>query len=203
MGSCLGGLQGGKCRGSLRGSELGGCAQTRWSHGVPAVRSGFLHLAEALAFRGDVEVIGSTVRALVATLRAGEKCGVEPELIGKGTWACGSRRTRGGSLAAPLAGWPGWHPGPCRPGIGTVSLGRQSEGHRSIPAGATQRSPLPPTVLRGLVEVRSPHLEELLTALFSAASALPASRAVAVVSSLLLQEEGEPAVGQQDADGSR
>lgn len=54
----------------------------------PAVRSGFLHLAEALAFRGDMEVISSTVRALVATLRAGEKCGVEPELISKGTWAC-------------------------------------------------------------------------------------------------------------------
>lgn len=52
------------------------------------MRSGFLHLAEALAFREDMEVVSSTVRALVATLRAGEKCGVEPELIGKGTWAC-------------------------------------------------------------------------------------------------------------------
>ncbi|XP_014390760.1 PREDICTED: integrator complex subunit 1, partial [Myotis brandtii] len=104
------------------------------------VRSGFLHLAEALAFRGDMEVVSSTVRALVATLRAGEKCGVEPELISK--------------------------------------------------------------VLRGLIRVRSPHLEELLTALFSAASALPASRPVAVVSSLLLQEEEPLAAGQQDTDGS-
>ncbi|XP_045432794.1 integrator complex subunit 1 isoform X2 [Pipistrellus kuhlii] len=104
------------------------------------VRSGFLHLAEALAFRGDTEVISSAVRALVATLRAGEKCGVEPELISK--------------------------------------------------------------VLRGLIAVRSPHLEELLTALFSAASVLPAPRPVAVVSSLLLQEEEPPAAGQQDAAGS-
>lgn len=62
--------------------------QARGSHRcVPAVRSGFLHLAEALAFRGDMEVVSSTVRALVATLKAGEKCGVEPELIGKGMWA--------------------------------------------------------------------------------------------------------------------
>lgn len=104
------------------------------------VRSGFLHLAEALAFRGDMEVISSTVRALVATLRAGERCGVEPELISK--------------------------------------------------------------VLRGLIEVRSPHLEELLMALFSAASALPAPRPVAVVSSLLLQEEEPPAAAQQEAAGS-
>lgn len=61
-----------------------------WSHTcVPIVRSGFLHLAETLAFRGDMEVVSSTVRALVATLRSGEKCGVEPELVGKGTWGLG------------------------------------------------------------------------------------------------------------------
>ncbi|XP_036913853.1 integrator complex subunit 1 isoform X2 [Sturnira hondurensis] len=108
---------------------------------ISDVRSGFLHLAEALAFRGDVEVVSSTARALVAALRSGEKCGVEPELVDK--------------------------------------------------------------VLRGLIEVRSPHLEELLSALFSAASAFPASRPVAVVSSLLLQEKEEPpAGGPQDADGS-
>ncbi|KAM7143374.1 integrator complex subunit 1 [Molossus nigricans] len=108
---------------------------------ISDVRSGFLHLAEALAFRGDMEVVSSTVRALVATLRSGEKCGVEPELVGK--------------------------------------------------------------VLRGLIELRSPHLEELLTAFFSAASAFPASRPVVVVSSLLLQEEEGPlAAGKQDADSS-
>uniref|UniRef100_K9IQL1 Uncharacterized protein n=1 Tax=Desmodus rotundus TaxID=9430 RepID=K9IQL1_DESRO len=105
------------------------------------VRTGFLHLAEALAFRGDTEVVSSTARALVAALRSGEKCGVEPELVDK--------------------------------------------------------------VLRGLIEVQSPHLEELLSALFSATSAFPASRPVTVVSSLLLQEKEElPAGGQQDADSS-
>ncbi|KAF6280826.1 integrator complex subunit 1 [Rhinolophus ferrumequinum] len=104
------------------------------------VRSGFLHLAEALAFRGDMEVVSSTLRALVATLRSGEKCGVEPELVSK--------------------------------------------------------------VLRGLIKVKSPHLEELLTALFSATYAVPSSRPIMVVSSLLLQEEEEPpAPGEQDADG--
>ncbi|XP_019493101.1 PREDICTED: integrator complex subunit 1 [Hipposideros armiger] len=103
------------------------------------VRSGFLHLADALAFRGDVEVVSSTIRALVATLRSGEKCGVEPELVSK--------------------------------------------------------------VLRGLIAVKSPHLEELLSALFSATSAVPASRPIVVVSSLLLQEEEAPAPGGQDADG--
>ena len=54
------------------------------------MRTGFLHLAEALAFRGDTEVVSSTARALVAALRSGEKCGMEPELVDKGTgaWAC-------------------------------------------------------------------------------------------------------------------
>lgn len=52
--------------------------------------------------------------------------------------------------------------------------------------------------------MRSPHLEELLTAFFSAASAFPASRPVMVVSSLLLQEKEQPlAAEKQDADGSR
>lgn len=67
--------------------------QASWSpRHVPVVRSGFLHLADALAFRGDVEVVSSTVRALVTTLRSGEKCGVEPELVGKGTWDLGLSR---------------------------------------------------------------------------------------------------------------
>uniref|UniRef100_A0A8C4MU64 Integrator complex subunit 1 n=1 Tax=Equus asinus asinus TaxID=83772 RepID=A0A8C4MU64_EQUAS len=97
---------------------------------ITDVRSGFLHLAEALTFRGDLEVVNSTVRALVTTLKSGEKCGVEPELVSK--------------------------------------------------------------VLRGLIEVRSPHLEELLGALFSATSAFAASRPIVVVSSLLLQDKEEP-----------
>lgn len=71
---------------------------------VLAVRSGFLHLAEALAFRGDVEVVSSTVRALVATLRSGEKCGVEPELVSKGTWDPGLSRAQ--PCQAGHALWP-------------------------------------------------------------------------------------------------
>ncbi|XP_049759647.1 integrator complex subunit 1 isoform X1 [Elephas maximus indicus] len=102
---------------------------------VGDVRSGFLHLAEALAFRRDSETVNSTVQAIIATLRSGEKCSLEPELVGK--------------------------------------------------------------VLRGLIEVQSPHLEELLAVLFATptdpASACAASRPVAVVSALLLQEEEEPA----------
>lgn len=62
---------------------------------------------------------------------------------------------------------------------------------------------VPRTVLRGLIEGRSPHLEELLAALFSAASAGPASRPIAVVSSLLLQDREPLAPGPQDADGGR
>lgn len=106
---------------------------------ISNVRSGFLHLVEALTFRGDPEAVSSTVRALVATLKSGEQCDVEPELISK--------------------------------------------------------------VLRGLIAARSPHLEELLAALLSAAPSVPASGSVAVVSSLLLPEKEEPLVpGKQDAD---
>uniref|UniRef100_A0A452E948 Integrator complex subunit 1 n=1 Tax=Capra hircus TaxID=9925 RepID=A0A452E948_CAPHI len=106
---------------------------------VSNVRSGFLHLVEALTFRGDPEAVSSTVRAIVATLKSGEQCDVEPELISK--------------------------------------------------------------VLRGLIAARSPRLEELLAALFSTASAVPASGPVAVVSSLLLPEKEEPLVpGKQDVD---
>lgn len=67
------------------------CGQTRavvlvtWFVPLPAVRSGLLHLADALSFHGDLEVANSTARAVIATLRSGEKCPVEPELISKGT----------------------------------------------------------------------------------------------------------------------
>lgn len=64
----------------------GGQDQPNRSHRrVAAVRSGLLRLAEALTFRGDVEGVSSTVRALVTTLRIGEKCSLEPELVSKGT----------------------------------------------------------------------------------------------------------------------
>ena len=46
-----------------------------------AVRTGFLHLDKDLAYRRDSEV---AVRAIIASLRAGEWCNAEPELIGKG-----------------------------------------------------------------------------------------------------------------------
>ena len=71
----------------------------------PAVRSGFLHLVEALTFRGDPEAVSSTVRAIVATLRSGEQCDVEPELISKGTRAAGSTEDPL-PLQSPSAGYP-------------------------------------------------------------------------------------------------
>ncbi|XP_008572467.1 PREDICTED: integrator complex subunit 1 [Galeopterus variegatus] len=114
-------------------------------HRISDVRSGLLHLAESLTFRRDLDVVSSTVRAIIATLKSGEKCSVEPELISK--------------------------------------------------------------VLQGLIEVRSPHLEELLTALFSATmdvtSSFPALKPIVVVSSLLLQEKEEPpSPAKQDPDVS-
>ncbi|KAK7806505.1 hypothetical protein U0070_017497 [Myodes glareolus] len=112
---------------------------------ISDVRSGLLHLAEALNFHHDLEVANSTVRAVITTLKSGEKCAVEPELISK--------------------------------------------------------------VLRGLIEVRSPHLEELLTALFSATAETScpssASGPIVVVSSLLLQEKDELlGPSKQDAEGA-
>lgn len=47
----------------------------------PAVRTGFLHLAEALAYRRDTEV---PLMAVIGMLKAGDRCNAEPELIGKG-----------------------------------------------------------------------------------------------------------------------
>lgn len=46
-----------------------------------SVRTGFLHLAEALAYRRDTEV---PVRAIIAMLKAGDRCNAEAELISKG-----------------------------------------------------------------------------------------------------------------------
>ncbi|XP_023372276.1 integrator complex subunit 1 isoform X1 [Otolemur garnettii] len=110
---------------------------------ISDVRSGLLHLAEALTFHRDLEVVSSAVQAVITTLRSGEKCNVEPELLSK--------------------------------------------------------------VLQGLIEVRSPNLEELLAALCSATtdatSPFPTSKPIMVVSSLLLQEEEPLAPGKQGADG--
>lgn len=55
-------------------------AQYSHKHRITDVRTGFLHLAEALAYRRDSEV---AVRGIFASLRAGEKCNAEPELIRK------------------------------------------------------------------------------------------------------------------------
>ncbi|XP_006889666.1 PREDICTED: integrator complex subunit 1 [Elephantulus edwardii] len=112
-------------------------------HRAGDVRTGLLHLADALSCRQDSETVVSMVRAVTATLRSGEECSLEPELVGK--------------------------------------------------------------VLRGLMEVHSPHLEELLAALFTAplnpVSVCATSRPVAVVSSLLLQEEEPAAPGTPTLDG--
>ncbi|KAJ6656005.1 hypothetical protein lerEdw1_004590 [Lerista edwardsae] len=48
-----------------------------------AVRVGFLHLAEELAYRRDANMIDSAVRAIIATLKSDKKYNVEPELISK------------------------------------------------------------------------------------------------------------------------
>lgn len=102
------------------------------------------------------------------------------------------------------------------PGVGTRGIVGTGNSGLSLPesGGLKAAGPLPQavgtqhgflsSVLRGLIKVKSPHLEELLTALFSATSAVPTSRPIMVVSSLLLQEEEEPpAPGEQDADGCR
>uniref|UniRef100_A0A8C2E662 Integrator complex subunit 1 n=1 Tax=Cyprinus carpio TaxID=7962 RepID=A0A8C2E662_CYPCA len=105
-------------------------AQYSHKHRITDVRTGFLHLAEALAYRRDSEV---AVRGIFASLRAGEKCNAEPELIRK--------------------------------------------------------------VLQGLMEVKSPYLEELLSLLMTIGTetGTPGHTAgpVAMVISLLLQETEE------------
>ncbi|CAB1341759.1 unnamed protein product [Coregonus sp. 'balchen'] len=99
----------------------------------PLLRTGFLHLAEALVYRRDSEV---AVRAIIATLKAGERCNAEPELIGK--------------------------------------------------------------VLQGLVEGKSPYLEELLSLLMTigteTGTGSTTAGPVAMVMALLLQETEEQAV---------
>ncbi|XP_062868566.1 integrator complex subunit 1 [Trichomycterus rosablanca] len=108
-------------------------AQYSHKHQITDVRTGFLHLVEALAYRRDSEV---AVRGIIASLKAGEKCNAEPELIMK--------------------------------------------------------------ALQGLIEVKSPYLEELLSLLMTVGmeTEAPSSTAgpVAMVISLLLQETEERGV---------
>ncbi|XP_036408619.1 integrator complex subunit 1 isoform X1 [Megalops cyprinoides] len=115
-------------------------AQYSHKHRLSDVRTGFLHLAEALAYRRDSEV---AVRAVIATLKAGERCNAEPELLRK--------------------------------------------------------------VLQGLVEVKSPYLEELLSLLMTVGmetgAATSTTGPVSMVISLLLQETEERAV-KMEVDSS-
>ncbi|KAI7803394.1 integrator complex subunit 1 isoform X2 [Triplophysa rosa] len=108
-------------------------AQYSHKHRITDVRTGFLHLADALAYRRDSEV---AIRGIIASLKAGEKCNVEPELIRK--------------------------------------------------------------VLQGLIEIKSPYLEELLSMLMTVGTETGAPRntagPVAMVISLLLQETEERGV---------
>ncbi|KAJ7403621.1 Integrator complex subunit 1 [Willisornis vidua] len=69
--------------GPLRGQLKAFAVQYSSRHRINDVRGGFLHLTEALTFRRDPDVISSTVRAIIATLKSGEKCNVEPEIISK------------------------------------------------------------------------------------------------------------------------
>ncbi|XP_039629898.1 integrator complex subunit 1 [Polypterus senegalus] len=55
-------------------------AQYSLKHRLSDVRSGFLHLAETLLYRRDSDV---AVRTIIASLKSGERCNAEPELIGK------------------------------------------------------------------------------------------------------------------------
>uniref|UniRef100_A0A669B766 Integrator complex subunit 1 n=1 Tax=Oreochromis niloticus TaxID=8128 RepID=A0A669B766_ORENI len=102
--------------------------QNSHKHRLSDVRTGFLHLAEALAYRRDTEV---PLRAIIAMLKTGEKCNAEPELVGK--------------------------------------------------------------VLQGLMEVKSPYLEELLSLLMTVGTQNGTAGSVAMVISLLLQESEERA----------
>ncbi|NXD93095.1 INT1 protein, partial [Chaetorhynchus papuensis] len=69
--------------GPLRAQLKAFAVQYSSRHRISDVRGGFLHLTEALSFRRDPDLISSTVCAIIATLRSGEKCNVEPELISK------------------------------------------------------------------------------------------------------------------------
>uniref|UniRef100_A0A3B3ZVG2 Uncharacterized protein n=1 Tax=Periophthalmus magnuspinnatus TaxID=409849 RepID=A0A3B3ZVG2_9GOBI len=94
-------------------------------------RTGFLHLADALAYQRETEV---PVRAIIAMLKAGERYNAETELV---------------------------------------------------------------TVLKGLMEVKSPYLEELLSLLMAASTQGGTAGPVAMVISLLLQESEERAVKKE------
>lgn len=106
--------------------------QNSHKHMHADLRTGFLHLAEALAYQRETEV---PVRAIIAMLKAGERFNAEAELVGK--------------------------------------------------------------VLKGLIEVKSPYLEELLSLLMAVSTQGGNAGPVAMVISLLLQESEERAVKKE------
>ncbi|XP_067859035.1 integrator complex subunit 1 isoform X2 [Heptranchias perlo] len=128
--------------GPLRALLKSLAAQYSMKHGMGDVRAGFLHLAEQLTYRQDQELIDSAVQGIISTLKAGEKCNVEPELKGR--------------------------------------------------------------VIKGLMEMRSPYLEELLTLVLSAGTETGVNQAgtdpVALITTLL-QQEGEESAVKMEIDG--
>lgn len=106
--------------------------QNSHKHMHTDMRTGFLHLAEALAYQRETEV---PVRAVIAMLKAGERFNAEAELLGK--------------------------------------------------------------VLKGLMEVKSPYLEELLSLIMAVSTQGGTAGPVAMVISLLLQESEERAVKKE------
>ncbi|XP_053708548.1 integrator complex subunit 1 [Synchiropus splendidus] len=108
--------------------------QNSLKHRHNDVRTGFIHLAEALAYHTDTDV---PLRTIISMLRAGERCNAEAELIAK--------------------------------------------------------------VLHGLMEVKSPYLEELLSLLMTVGTQNGTAGPVAMVISLLLQESEERAI-KKEAD---
>uniref|UniRef100_A0A8C4SG15 Integrator complex subunit 1 n=1 Tax=Erpetoichthys calabaricus TaxID=27687 RepID=A0A8C4SG15_ERPCA len=109
--------------GPLRTMLKAFAAQYSLKHRLSDVRSGFLHLAETLLYRRDSDV---AVRNIIASLKSGERCNAEPELIGK--------------------------------------------------------------VLHGLIEAKSPYVEELLSLLLTIGMETQLKHPVTMVNSFLLQE---------------
>ncbi|XP_041085544.1 integrator complex subunit 1-like isoform X1 [Polyodon spathula] len=124
--------------GALQAQLKSFAAQYSVKHRFSDVRTGFLHLADALAYRHESE---ATVRTIIATLKSGERCNAEPELISK--------------------------------------------------------------VLQGLIEAKSSYLEEFLSVLLTigmeTVTKHPVTGPVAMVNTLLLQDEETPVKMEADA----
>ncbi|XP_041062638.1 integrator complex subunit 1 [Carcharodon carcharias] len=128
--------------GPLRALLKSLATQCLLKHRMGDVRAGFRHLAEHLTYRQDQELIDSAVRGIISSLKAGEKCNVEPELKAR--------------------------------------------------------------VLKDLIEMRSPYLEEFLTLVLTTNSETDTRHAgtnpVALIT-MLLQQEGEESAVKMEIDG--